>query len=67
MIVTQNDNNIIENQTEPHGTEDPTVNEIVSNNEHFNIEEKESHEINTYEGANSIDDQNIALQRSSRI
>ena len=65
--TSQNDNNIIENQTEPHVIEDPPVNEIVSNNEHFITKDKESHESKTYEGANSIVDQNIPLQRSSQI
>ena len=35
--TSQNDNNIIENQTEPHVIEDPPVNEIFPNNEHFNL------------------------------
>ena len=35
--TSHNDNNIIENQTEPHVIEDPRVNEIFPNNEHFNL------------------------------
>ena len=65
--TSQNDNNIIENQTEPHVIEDSPVNEIVQNNEHFNIEDKESHESKTYEGANSNVEKNIPLRYSSRI
>ena len=40
MIVPQNNNDIIENQTEPHVIEDPPVNEVVPNNEHFNNEDR---------------------------
>ena len=65
--TSQNDNNIIENQTEPHVIEDSPVNEIFQNNEHFNIEDKESHESKTYEGPNSNVEKNIPLRYSSRI